>query len=64
VANALIELAPDALQLSIIEIGQLPIYNQDGDENPPVTWTQFRDGIRAADAILFVTCSTSVRPRR
>ena len=35
VANALAELAPAGLKLSIIEIGQLPIYNQDGDENPP-----------------------------
>jgi chromate reductase len=55
VANALIELAPAALKLSIIEIGHLPIYNQDGDENPPAAWTQFRDRIKAADAVLFVT---------
>ena len=33
VANALAELAPAALKLSIVEIGHLPIYNQDGDEN-------------------------------
>jgi len=38
VANALAELAPAGLKLSIIEIGQLPIYNQDGDENPPAEW--------------------------
>ena len=55
VANALVELAPAALKLSIIEIGHLPIYNQDGDDNPPAAWTQFRERIRAADAILFVT---------
>lgn len=55
VANALVELAPAALKLSIIQIGQLPIYNQDGDENPPAAWTQFRERIRAADAVLFVT---------
>ncbi|HEV2550827.1 MAG TPA: NAD(P)H-dependent oxidoreductase [Stellaceae bacterium] len=55
VANALIEVAPSALKLRIIEIGQLPIYNQDGDENPPAAWTQFRERIRAADAVLFVT---------
>lgn len=35
VANALAELAPAALKLSIIEIGHLPIYNQDNEENPP-----------------------------
>ena len=55
VANALVELAPAVLKLVIIEIGQLPIYNQDGDENPPAEWTAFRERIRSADAVLFVT---------
>lgn len=55
VANALAELAPAALKLSMIEIGQLAIYNQDDDTNPPTAWTQFRERIRAADAVLFVT---------
>jgi chromate reductase len=55
VANALVELAPSVLKLSIIEIRQLPIYDQDGDANPPVEWTAFRERIRAADAVLFVT---------
>jgi chromate reductase len=55
VANALVGLAPAPLKLSIIEIDQLPIYNQDGDENPPIAWTQFRERISAADAVLFVT---------
>jgi len=31
VANALLELAPARLKLSIVEIGHLPIYNQDGE---------------------------------
>lgn len=55
VANALAELAPAPLKLSIVEIGELPIYNQDGDDNPPAAWTKFRDRIKAADAVLFVT---------
>src|SRR5208282_2971652 len=55
VANALVELAPAALKLSVIEIGQLPIYNQDGDENPATEWTAFRERIKAAGAVLFVT---------
>lgn len=55
VANALVGLAPAALKLSIVEIGNLPIYNQDGDENPPEAWTQFRERIKATDAVLFVT---------
>ena len=55
VANALIELAPSGLKPSIVEIGQLPLYNQDNDDNPPAEWTAFREHIRAADAVLFVT---------
>ena len=55
VANALVELAPSSLKLEIVAIGQLPLYNQDDDENPPPAWTAFRDRIRAANAVLFVT---------
>lgn len=31
------------------------MYNQDGDDDPPAAWVQFRERIRAADAVLFVT---------
>jgi len=55
VAHALIELAPSALKLEIVEIGQLPLYNQDSDPNPPEQWSSFRKRIRDADAVLFVT---------
>lgn len=55
VANALAELAPAGLKLGIVEIRQLQIYNQDGDNDPPAEWTAFRERIRAADAVLFVT---------
>jgi chromate reductase len=55
VANALTELAPRELKLTIIEIGQLPIYNQDSEQSPPAEWRQFRERVRAADGVLFVT---------
>jgi chromate reductase, NAD(P)H dehydrogenase (quinone) len=55
VANALAELAPASLKLSIVDIGGLPLYNQDSDANPPAAWIAFRDRIKAADAVLFVT---------
>ena len=55
VAHALIELAPLALKPAIIEIGQLPIYNQDGDADPPEQWIDFRQRIRTSNAVLFVT---------
>ena len=55
-ANALISLAPSSLQLDIVEIGQLPLYNEDLEAaGPPVPWTAFRQRVKAADAVLFVT---------
>ena len=54
-ANALAELAPASLKLEIVEIGQLPLYNQDEDTNPPQAWVAFRERVKAADAVLFVT---------
>jgi len=54
-ANAMRELAPPELKLEIVEIGQLPLYNQDEDSAPPATWTAFRERLRRADAFLFVT---------
>lgn len=55
VANALKELAPASLKLEFVEIGSLPLYNQDLDATPPAEWTAFRDRIRPMDALLFVT---------
>ena len=55
VANALLECAPSSLKLSIVEIDDLPLYNQDVDNDPPAVWTAFRKRIKAADAVLFVT---------
>ncbi|TFW05577.1 NAD(P)H-dependent oxidoreductase [Oxalobacteraceae bacterium OM1] len=54
-ANALCKLAPPELNLQIVEIGDLPLYNQDLDANPPEPWRKFKDRIQAADAVLFVT---------
>jgi chromate reductase len=54
-ARALAKLAPDTLLLEIVEIGQLPLYDQDLDSEPPKTWIDFRERIRAADGVLFVT---------
>lgn len=53
-AKALCGLAP-GLACEIVEIGDLPHYNQDLDENPPQQWKAFKERIRAADAVLFVT---------
>jgi chromate reductase len=54
-AHALAALAPDSLQLQIVEIGALSLYNQDDDVTPPAAWATFREQIRTAEAVLFVT---------
>jgi len=55
-ALALAELAPDDLALRIVEIRQLPFYDQDLEtETPPAEWAAFRAEIRRADGVLFVT---------
>ncbi|RDK10666.1 NADPH-dependent FMN reductase [Cupriavidus lacunae] len=54
-AKALIALAPPQLRLEIVEIGALELYNQDLDDKPTQAWTTFRDRVRRADAVLFVT---------
>jgi chromate reductase, NAD(P)H dehydrogenase (quinone) len=56
-AKVLAALAPESLNLEIIEIGGLPLYNQDYDDEgrPPVAWTTFREYLRSFDGVLFVT---------
>jgi chromate reductase, NAD(P)H dehydrogenase (quinone) len=54
-ARALPELAPPSLKLEIVEISELPLYNQDFDQSPPQAYLDFRERVKAADAVLFVT---------
>ena len=55
-ANVLISLAPSSMKLEIVEIGQLPLFNQDLEtDSTPAQWTAFRQRVKAADAVLFVT---------
>ncbi len=54
-AKALIAAAPAGLDFSFVEIGDLPFFNQDLEAAPPAAWTRFRDEVKGADAVLFVT---------
>lgn len=55
-ANALMALAPESLKMEIVEIGHLPLFNEDLDtETPPEAWATFRQRVKAADGVLFVT---------
>ena len=55
VAHALAQLAPSNLKLNIVEIGDLALYNEDIDVDPPAAYKTFREQIRSSDAVLFVT---------
>jgi chromate reductase len=54
-AHELVRLAPAGLDFAFVEIGALPLYNQDLDGDPPAAWEAFRAAIRPVDAVLFVT---------
>lgn len=54
-AHALQAIGHPGLELEIVEIGDLPLYNQDLDTTPPEAWARFRSEMKTADAVLFVT---------
>lgn len=55
IANEMIRLADGKLDMQIVEIGHLPLYNEDLDHNPPQEWIDFRNEIKSADGILVVS---------
>ena len=54
-AKALIALAPASLALQLVNIGELPLYNEDLEASLPETWKLFREQIQSCDGVLFVT---------
>ena len=56
-AGVLMRLAPGDLNLELIDIAGIPLYNQDHDDGgtPPPAWTTFREHVRSFDGFLFVT---------
>ena len=54
-AQAISRMAPGLVQFKFVEIGDLPLYNQDHDGHEVPSVLAFRDTVRAADAVLFVT---------
>ena len=53
VARSICALRGENLDCSMIEIGDLPLYNQDLDAKPPEQWVRFRKQIGDADGVLF-----------
>ena len=54
-AKALARDGAASLKLEIVEIGDLPLYNQDVEADPPPAAVAFKARVKAADAVLFVT---------
>jgi chromate reductase len=55
VARSICAIRGDNLDCSMIEIGDLPLYNQDLDADPPEQWRRFRQEVGGADGVLFVS---------
>ncbi|MEZ5938756.1 MAG: NAD(P)H-dependent oxidoreductase [Hyphomonadaceae bacterium] len=55
IARAIAAEAPEGLKFEEVEIGHLPFYNEDLESDPPQAWVDFRNKIKAADAVMFVT---------
>jgi len=53
--RAITGLPVPGLSYSILEIGDLPLYNEDYESDPPAAFTRFRGAIAASDSLLFVT---------
>jgi chromate reductase, NAD(P)H dehydrogenase (quinone) len=53
IARSMCAIRDDDLDCSMIEIGDLPLFNQDIEKAPPEQWVRFKDQIAASDGILF-----------
>jgi chromate reductase len=55
-AKAVASLAPAHLKFEFLQIGDLPPYNEDADDDTlPDLWTAFRADVARCDAVLFAT---------
>jgi len=54
-ANAVVKLAPSDFSFKQVQIGDLPLYNQDDDANPAESVKRLKGEIAASRGLLFVT---------
>jgi chromate reductase len=54
-ANAILKLAPAEFSFKFLEIGNLPLYNQDDDANQAESVKQLKNEIKASHGLMFVT---------
>lgn len=57
VAKTLIEFAPEGFEFKLIDLNDIPVYNQDFDDQNeiPEAITKFRTEMSAVDGVIFVT---------
>lgn len=55
IARSICAFSSDRLDCRFVEIGDLPLYNQDSDAGPPPEFVRFRREIAAVDGVLFCT---------
>ena len=55
IANTLISQAPESLFLEIVDIANLPIFNEDLENTPLSEWETFRKQVKIADGLIFLT---------
>ena len=55
VAKAIVKGLPADVEVTYLNIKDLPLYNQDYDEDSPEAYTTFRNEVAAQDAFIFVT---------
>jgi len=53
IARSMCAIRDDDLDCTMIEIGDLPLFNQDLEMTPPEQWVRFKEQVLAADGILF-----------
>lgn len=56
-AKAVVAMAPDGFEFKTISLDDLPVYNQDFDDNgeAPQSYTTFRETIQQIDGFIFIT---------
>ena len=55
IARSMCAIRDDDLDCSMVEIGDLPLFNQDLEAHPPEQWVRFKEQVAATDGILFCT---------
>ena len=55
IAQYLQQTAPANIQLNLMDLSDLPLYDRDLDENSPASYERIRNEIKAADGVIWIT---------